>query len=76
MEFTHANRLGDITRADIEAFKRWRKEIGNSEETINNALRAFQAIFKGCKWMAHSSVAVTERHYAGLQAYDADIDSF
>ncbi len=24
----------------------------------------------------HSSVSVTERHYAGLQAYDPEIDSF
>ena len=34
------------------------------------------SIFKVSKWMGHSSVKVTERHYAGLQAYDPEIDSF
>jgi integrase len=34
------------------------------------------SIFKVSKWLGHSSVQVTERHYAGLQAYDSDIDSF
>jgi integrase len=28
------------------------------------------------RWMGHESVATTERHYAGLLAYSADIDSF
>jgi integrase len=33
------------------------------------------SIFKVSKWMGHSSVQVTERHYAGLQSYDPEIDS-
>ncbi|NIA13113.1 MAG: tyrosine-type recombinase/integrase [Nitrospiraceae bacterium] len=34
------------------------------------------SIFKVSRWMGHSSVRVTERHYAGLQAYDDDINAF
>ena len=34
------------------------------------------SIYKISKWMGHSSVDVTSRHYAGLQAYDEDIDRF
>jgi integrase len=34
------------------------------------------SIFKVSKWLGHSSVAVTERHYVGIQAYDPDINSF
>jgi integrase len=33
-------------------------------------------IFTVSKWLGHSSVQVTERHYIGIQAYDSDIDSF
>ena len=32
------------------------------------------SIYKISKWMGHSSVDVTARHYAGLQDYDEDID--
>ena len=32
------------------------------------------SIYKIAKWMGHSSVDVTARHYAGLQDYDKDID--
>jgi integrase len=32
------------------------------------------SIYKIAKWMGHSSVDVTARHYAGLQDYDEDID--
>ena len=28
------------------------------------------------KWLGHSSVSVTEKHYTAIQAYDSDIDSF
>ena len=34
------------------------------------------SLFKISKWMGHSTVVVTEKHYAGLQAYDAEIDLF
>ena len=34
------------------------------------------SIYKISKWMGHSSVDVTARHYAGLQEYDEDIDRF
>ena len=34
------------------------------------------SIFKISKWMGHSTVTVTEKYYAGLQAYDPEIDSF
>ena len=34
------------------------------------------AIFKVSRWLGHSSVRVTERRYAGLTDYDADIDAF
>ena len=34
------------------------------------------SIFKVSKWLGHSSVVVTERHYIGIQAYDPDINSF
>lgn len=33
------------------------------------------SIYKIAKWMGHSSVQVTERHYSGLQAYDDEIES-
>lgn len=32
------------------------------------------SIYKVSRWMGHSSVAVTERHYAGIEAYDSEID--
>jgi len=35
-----------------------------------------KSLYSIAKWMGHSSVTVTERHYAGLQSYDPDIDSF
>ena len=34
------------------------------------------SLFKISKWMGHSTVVVTEKHYAGLQVYDAEIDLF
>jgi len=34
------------------------------------------SIYKISKWMGHSSVDVTAKHYAGLQEYDEDIDRF
>ncbi len=34
------------------------------------------SIYKISKWMGHSSVDVTTKHYAGLQEYDEDIDRF
>jgi integrase len=35
-----------------------------------------KSLFKISRWMGHSTVKVTERHYAGLMAYDEDIDAF
>lgn len=32
------------------------------------------SLFKISKWMGHSSVLVTQRHYAHLQTYDSDIN--
>lgn len=34
------------------------------------------SIYKISKWLGHSSVDVTARHYAGLQAYDEEINRF
>jgi len=34
------------------------------------------SIFKVSKWLGHSSVTVTERHYVGIQAYDPEINVF
>jgi len=34
------------------------------------------SIFKIALWMGHSDVKVTQKHYAGLQVYDEDIDRF
>lgn len=45
LEFTDAQRLGDITKRDIEEFKRWRKKQGNADQTVNNALRELKALF-------------------------------
>jgi len=45
MEFAQPQRLGDVTSQDIEGFKRWRRERGNSEQTINNGLKDIQAIY-------------------------------
>ena len=43
--------LGDVTSALLEEFKRWRREKGNSEQSVNNCLRDLQAIFnKAIKW--------------------------
>ena len=46
LEFTNAKRLGDITRKDIEDFKTWRTSLGNSDQTVNNALREIKAVYK------------------------------
>ena len=51
LEFTHAARLGDITPKKLEDFKRWRKKKGNSDQTINNALREIKALFNRAKKM-------------------------
>lgn len=45
IQFTGAKRVGDVRRADIEAFKKWRTAEGNTRQTVNNALRDLQAIF-------------------------------
>lgn len=45
IEFTGAQRLGDIAKSDIESFKHHRKKKGNADETINNALREISAVF-------------------------------
>jgi len=33
-------------------------------------------ISKVSRWLGHSSIAVTMEHYAGLKAYDKDIENF
>ncbi len=45
VEFSRAKRVGDLKPDDIEGFKRWRKELGNSEQTINNGLRELKSVF-------------------------------
>ncbi len=45
MEFTGAQRLGDITKSDIESFKAHRKKRGNADQTVNNALREIKAVY-------------------------------
>lgn len=45
MAFTRAKRLGDITRQDIEAFKKWKKGNGAADQSVNNALKDIQAIY-------------------------------
>lgn len=45
LDFTKAQRLGDISKRDIEAFKLRRRQLGNSEQTVNNALRELKALF-------------------------------
>lgn len=51
VEHSGRTRLGDITPEDIEACKRWRRAEGNSEQSVNNYLRDFQAIFnRAIKW--------------------------
>ena len=45
LESTKAKRLGDITKDDIERFKIWRTQLGNSYSTVNNALREIKALF-------------------------------
>ncbi len=45
LEFTNAQRLGDITKKDIEDFKQWRKDKGNADQTVNNALRELKSLF-------------------------------
>ena len=43
--------------------------------TFGSALaQAGVSLFKVSKWMGHSSVNVTAKHYAGLQSYDEDIN--
>ena len=44
-EFTQAERLGDIAKSDIEAFKVHRKKQGNADQTVNNALREIKAVY-------------------------------
>ncbi len=55
IEFTGATRVGDLAAKDIEAFKRWRKKAGNSEQTINNGLRELKAVFNRGKKLGISS---------------------
>jgi integrase len=33
------------------------------------------SIYKIAEWMGHESVSTTRRHYAALQAYDAEIEA-
>lgn len=53
---------------DHAAFQRLRHTFGSllAQKGVS--------LFKIAKWMGHSSVTVTERHYASLQDYDAEID--
>ena len=39
-----AHRLGDITKADVQSFIAWRREVGNSKVTANSALKDLRAI--------------------------------
>ena len=43
--FTGAKRLGDVDRADVEAFKRHRKREGAAAMSINNCLKTVSAIY-------------------------------
>jgi integrase/recombinase XerD len=45
IEFTRASHVDDIGKKDIEGFKRWRREQGNSDQTVNNGLRELKAVF-------------------------------
>ncbi len=45
MEFTEAQRLGDVTRNDIEGFKKWKKDRGAADLSVNNALKDVRAIY-------------------------------
>lgn len=44
VEFTKVKKVGDITPADIEAFKKSRRGRGNTPTTVNNFLRDIQAV--------------------------------
>jgi len=45
MDFTKAKHLGDITKQDLEAFKRFREANGIAQQSINNSLKDYQAMF-------------------------------
>lgn len=62
--------LEDAGLTTEDPFQRLRRSFG-SIHVIKG-----KSIYSVSKWLGHSSVRVTERHYAGLQAYDPDIDSF
>lgn len=63
-------------------FNRLREAVGLNHATLHILRHTFGShlaiqgvsIYKISKWLGHSSVDVTQRHYAGLQAYDADIE--
>ena len=59
-------------KAEVEGvnFQILRHTFG-SQHAINGT-----SLYKISKWMGHSSVNVTSKHYAGLQDYDSDIDRF
>jgi len=49
MQFTGAQRLGDIRQEDVEAFKKWKKDKGAADQSVNNALKDIQAIYNRAK---------------------------
>jgi len=53
-----------------KAFQRLRSSFGSVH------VQKGKSIFVVSRWLGHSSVSVTERHYTGLQAYDPDIDAW
>ena len=60
--------LGNAGLTTKNPYQRLRQSFGSA--LAANGI----SIFKISKWMGHSSVQVTERHYAGLQAFDDDIN--
>ena len=59
--FVGENRLGSITPQDIESFKSWRRQLGNSLTTINKALTDLQAIYNR---------AIKLNLYTGVNPFD------
>ena len=57
IEFTRAERLGDITQQDVEAFKIHRYLKGKTLRTVNNSLKDFQAMFNR---------AIKEKWFTGI----------
>lgn len=66
MDFTKAKHLGDITKDDLNSFKQFRESQGIAHQSINNALKNYQAMFnraikKG--WYTGSNpIAAVERY--------------